>query len=339
MNENSRAAVCGIERLEARIAPADVTFAGKSATWTDWDGDTVTMKWTATLGPNLNHYHANGGGIVMDEIILANDGDAITVNVKAAPGGDGRVDLGYINATGLPLKSFRAPKATVLEFDCGDTSRAIGMLQIAGYGTVPPSQFTTPGGDGIGWLDGDASSIKISGDLDYGKLQLGDNIASYDGNITIGGSLHGNVRDATGEPGGFAGYLETLGKAGVVKIGHDIIGGAASRSGLLEIYRAFTSLAVGGDVVGGTMATTGEIELLGIAGPISVGVLSSAERTTAQGRSSGLPSRASSLKAASSAAASAIRRSTRPWARSRGRAPRASPSVTISLPAPSPAEP
>src|SRR5882757_7357946 len=122
-----------IEPLESRIAPAGVNVVGKTAMWTDWDGDVVTMKWTGSNAPDFTHNHTPAGavanGIVLDKIILTNDNDAITVSVKAGPGGDGRVDLGYIDATGLPLKSFSASKASVLEFDCGDAMHAIGALK------------------------------------------------------------------------------------------------------------------------------------------------------------------------------------------------------------------
>ena len=221
-----------LELLEARIAPAAVInhVAGTNvSTWTDFDGDLVTFKWTGAIAPQI-FFHAPTNGVtdatIVDKITLFNANDAITVTVKPGLlGGDGHVDLGYINATGVALKSFTATKASVLEFDAGDGTHAIGTFSVASYGTLRSTAFTTPGGDGAGTFNGAVTSFKITGDLDYGEIFLGGpGLTNFNGktvgSVTVGGSLHGDVSQT-----GTAGFLVTDGPVGAVKIGGSIIGG------------------------------------------------------------------------------------------------------------------
>lgn len=248
MNRNRHS----IELLESRIAPAGVTVQGKMAVWTDWDGDIVTMKWTGANAPNFTHNHAAPGavtdGIIFDEIILANAGDAITISVKAGAGGDGRVDLGYIKATGLALKSFSAPKASVLEIDCGDTTNAIGTLKIAGVGTVSPTAFTAPGGDGTSRLSGNIGTVKIAGDFAYGELDLGQSSTSRIGSVSVGGNLDGDVAD----PALIGAFLNVRSPVGLVAIGHNVIGGPKQHSAEIYVANKYGSITIGGDIIGGT---------------------------------------------------------------------------------------
>ena len=212
----------------------------------------------------------------MDKITLFNANDAITVTVKPSLlGGDGHVDLGYVNATGVALKSFTATKASVLEFDAGDGTHAIGTFSVASYGTLRSTAFTTPGGDGAGTFNGAVTSFKITGDLDYGEVVLGgaaiSNVGPAVGSVTVGGSLHGDVS----QPGN-AGFLVVDGQAGVVKIGGSIIGGANGGMGDIRgsifLEQGATSLTIGGDVIGGSTASTGFVVVQGeIKGALTIG--------------------------------------------------------------------
>ncbi len=256
-----------LELLESRIAPAAmVNFnnAAKMATWQDFDGDTVTLKWT-TGAPTFT-FTAPANTIDPDGTVIeavnfsgaTHANDAITVSVKAGATGDGHVALGYINGTGAALKSFTAPAASVLEFDCGDGTHAIGSFSVNSYGTLPASAFPSAGGDGTGVFNGAVGSVKIAGDFDYGNMVLGgDGSATTNltvGSVTIGGSLHGDVSQSH-----IAGALALLGPAGSVKIGGSMIGGSVPTSGTLIVAVSLKSVSVAHNLVGGTGQDSGEI--------------------------------------------------------------------------------
>lgn len=246
---NARSA--SIEPLEPRIAPAGVTVTGKIATWTDWDGDQVTMKWTGSNAPDFTHNHtpvvAVAGGIVLDEIILKNAADAITVSVKAVAGGDGRVDLGYMNATGLPLKSFSAPKASVLEIDCGDATNAMGTLTLGSFGTVAPDAYTAPGGDNTSTLDGNVGAVKIAGDFDYGAFLLGHDATTKVGSVFIGGNLNGDVATTTS----LAANIAIESPVGSIIVAGNLIGGRSTTLVQGGIFgEEYQSITIGGDIIG-----------------------------------------------------------------------------------------
>lgn len=121
-----------IELLEPRIAPAAVLIntATKTASWTDWDGDLVTLKYTSAMAPAFSSTD-KGAGLLVDKISMAAQAFAnssVTISVKAAGGGDGHIDLGRVDASGVALKSWSSPAATIAEFDCGDGANAAGTF-------------------------------------------------------------------------------------------------------------------------------------------------------------------------------------------------------------------
>lgn len=83
-----------VELLESRIAPASlaVNLVTKTATWTDWDGDLVTLKWNkGTSNPGFLPRNL-GEGQIIDLITLSpvdHQNIGIAITVKAAGGGDG----------------------------------------------------------------------------------------------------------------------------------------------------------------------------------------------------------------------------------------------------------
>src|SRR5690242_17513234 len=95
-------ALASIESLEQRIAPAAVTIntALHTATWTDFDGDLVTLKYSASQAPDFATTD-DGAGLDVDKITLtaaAHTNGDFSIKVKAMPDGDGRVDIGRLNA-------------------------------------------------------------------------------------------------------------------------------------------------------------------------------------------------------------------------------------------------
>src|SRR5262245_44352669 len=100
-----------IEALEARIAPAAVFSPdGRTATFTDVDGDLVTVKVSkGTLDASNFQFEAKGMG---DELKVVKFGgangefDNADLSIMAAPKagvGDGFVNVGWVESTGHPL--------------------------------------------------------------------------------------------------------------------------------------------------------------------------------------------------------------------------------------------
>lgn len=255
-----------IEVLESRIAPAGIIAVNvntKTASWTDFDGDSVTLKWTTgepSFKASAPTFANDPRAVQVNEIDLnlaADANDAITITVKAGPMGDGHVDLGYINATGVPLKSFIAPQASILEFDAGDGTHAVGTLTVASYGTISPDVFPGQTGNRTGLTSGSVGAVNIRGDLVYGALQLGNNSAPI-GTVKVGGSLNGKPGDGTA-----GGGLIVFGPVNTVTIGHSLIGGTQLDSGTLLIESGVKALHIGGDLIGGASVLSGKVDISG----------------------------------------------------------------------------
>ncbi|RYD67557.1 MAG: hypothetical protein EOP84_30455 [Verrucomicrobiaceae bacterium] len=107
-----------IEPLEARIAPATLAIAGdqRTVTWTDVDGDLVTLKITkGTLEEGNFVCEDSGAGLVVKSLDITADefaGASLTISAKRVVEpdnavGNGQVDVGYINAAGHALKKVK----------------------------------------------------------------------------------------------------------------------------------------------------------------------------------------------------------------------------------------
>src|SRR4051794_10954252 len=118
-----------IEPLEARIAPASLTF-------TDLDGDLVTI--SSSKGTRDQLFTATGGGSgLLDHQLQELDlnfttaFDGATISVTAIPQagrGDGFVNVGYINATGRVLGSVTVD-GDLGAIDVGNTTKSAFALQ------------------------------------------------------------------------------------------------------------------------------------------------------------------------------------------------------------------
>lgn len=287
-----------IEPLEARIAPASV------AIFQDTDGDIITVK---NAGPgNLNDptqatftlppLGADGIQEINLNSALFNN-DTITITVKAAPGGDGLINIGAINASAtFPPASGAAVttvdlKSIVVQGDVGRIAVGTGVGATAGLGSLTVQSLGVAdggAGGGVGvQVPGDNTNTTIAGNL--GKLTvLGDIFSAsifISGNLgatTIGGSLIGanflNSGSITTGSGFANGGLPTApGNAGAVKIGGSIIGGAGLGSGSLFIAGNLPSLTIGGDLVGGAGdqlgGTGGVAGSVLVSGPLGIGAV------------------------------------------------------------------
>jgi hypothetical protein len=258
-----------IEPLEPRIAPASVTItpATKTATWTDWDGDLVTLKYSSADAPTFAKTD-KGAGLLVDEITLtaAKHSNAdFTLTVKAAAGGDGHVDLGHVDATGVPLKSWKSPAATIAEFDCGDGAKAIGTFESATLGAVPVSKFNAANADGECQFEGTVTSLTVRGDVAVTELHVGSGTGKVKA-VKITGSLRGDLP-------GFSGYVTgVFSPDGACTIGGSILGGENANDGALFTGKTIGKLTIKGSIVGGSENNTGIVFAnTGVVGSVSIG--------------------------------------------------------------------
>jgi len=255
--------------LDDRILPAAVL------TYTDVDGDLVTVRTSA--GTDLTgSAHFDAAHHQLQTLDLSNGsfgntflGTSVTITAKPGPtGGDGLVNVGYINATGIDLGAVSV-HGDLTRIDAGTggpTSVAVKSLAVMSMGRfgdstqgVGPSLFSN--------VHGALGSLMVHGDLDAASIEVtGPNGKA--GSVRIGGSLVGGL--TTGE-------IRTAGSLGPVTIGGDLIGGGVNLlgtdfpTGILASGGRLAGLTIGGSVIGAAFSGSGEIALSGDAGPIRVG--------------------------------------------------------------------
>jgi len=254
----TNASCSSIESLESRIAPAAVTInaALKSATWTDFDGDLVTLKYS-TAAPEFGTTD-QGAGLRVDYISLtaaANSMESFVLTVKAGPTGDGHVDLGRIAAMGVPLKSWSSPTASIAEFDCGNGTIGIGTLTTGTLGSSLVSQFSNTGGEGVSAISGTVSTVDIRGDVAGTTLFLP--AAGKMKSLKISGSLRGTDVSVSGQSSGHVAIVASEVKA--ISIGGSIIGGDSQNDGHLVVVGAVGTLTIKGGIRGGSGLDTGTV--------------------------------------------------------------------------------
>jgi len=216
---------------------------GLSATWLDGDGDLVTVHTTkGTLAAGDFTFGTLGAGVPtglqLQELDLTDPhfaGAKITFTAKPTMlGGDGRVNIGFIDATGHDLASVTVPGdlGRIFAGDSDPKTPGIGTLTVNSFGA-------------------------------FGLLTQ-----------ASGGSLISNIHDITSlvVHGSVLGAELMLGKTGTVKIGGSLLGLATANSGRLDVSTA-SKITVGGDLLAvgdgsGAIVSTGKIGSVSIAGSL-----------------------------------------------------------------------
>lgn len=305
-----------IEPLEARVAPA-ILVSPSVATFRDLDGDLVTVKLSKPLltGANFSDVFSFLGGNYVDndtpqsflsldlyELGTAANGLNVTVSVKPSPTGDGRVDIGFIDArhdngggnfTGIDLGTIKVP-GDVGRLSAGDadtTTRALAALVADSYGVKNFGATGTINGDGGRFVTkgdfqgtltvaGDLAMLKIGGSLrpaqqlaagfndrDGGTLTVNGNLNSAE----IAGSILGSIDQ-------FDGFLQVGGRLEALKIGGSIAGEsgnfANANSGQVFVSGGIGKATVGGSLIGeasdgsGSISTNGDIQSITVRGSL-----------------------------------------------------------------------
>ena len=254
-----------IEPLEARIAPAAViptiSADGRTATWTDVDGDLVTLKITkGTLEPS-NFVLESGPtqGAILQALDLtdaefAKTNITITATRDAVNGGNNSVNVGFLNAEGNPLGAVKisgdlARIHAGLETLTSKSAPALKSLSVFSMGLVDDSTLSTPGAL-TSELSGKVGAITVKSSINGAFINVtGDSLGQI-ASLKIGGSLIGTANSDTGR-------IVTSGSIGQVQILGNVEGGDGQRSGAIEAGGNIASLSINGSIFGGKSDTPG----------------------------------------------------------------------------------
>jgi hypothetical protein len=281
-----------VESLESRIAPSVVIInGGKGATYTDVDGDHVTIL-VSTGGLTAGNFTTvpSGGGDQLEKLDLTAagfEGASVTVKVAKAVTGDGLVDIGAIDATGRDLVSVKLP-GDLGQIDAGSNAMGKAAIKSLSVDSIGRLDLSTQAGGGslesdlngaFGSLsvkhdftgaffdvDGSIGKIAIGGSLEGGAANSSGVIqGSAIGSVKIGGEIVGGI--AANESGG----ILSLGGIGSVSVGHSILGGAAgNKSGFISAFGDVGKVTVGGDLQGGAATGSGEITATGTLSALTI---------------------------------------------------------------------
>lgn len=260
--KRTRSVIPSIELLESRIAPAGViTFStdGKTATWSDVDGDKVTLKITkGQLEDSLfTTDQTPANGLIVTQLDLTDvkfKGTNVTVSASRDPltGGDNTVNIGYIDATGLPLGAVSI-KGDLGRIDAGDpnivakTPKAIASLTVHSMGMLDGT--TLPAGvTQTSEITGKVGAVKVRGSVKGVLFNVSGDAAGSIDSLSLGGSLIG-TDDAD------SGRFSTSGNIGAITIKGSIVGGSGQHSGSIEAGGGIKSLTVNGSILGGRSDT------------------------------------------------------------------------------------
>jgi hypothetical protein len=285
-----RAARLQVEALESRLAPATLVDA-HTVTYQDVDGDRVTVALSRPIlnTGNVNQVFLFNTGLVngdnsgtqqLQSIKLAGLATAagVSLQVTAVRGGgnagDGFVDVGAIDATGLDLASVfvGGDLGNILAGDTNTVTPGLASLRVQSMGlrglTTQPA-----GGTLESTIIGSLSSLRVGSNLDQVGIEVkvtGTDLGHASiGSLVVVGSVGGFVF-ATGNirtvsvGGSMTGGVQSLGSLGSVSIGGSVIGG------VVKADHDIGKVVVGGSVTGGAIEFTGEIAAGGNAGAITI---------------------------------------------------------------------
>ncbi len=262
-----------IEPLEARIAPAVLISAvdPKTATYTDVDGDIVTMKVSkgtltagqfftvaAGLGEQLQLVDFSGGGGIFD-------GANVVFTVKKSATGDGLVNVGGIQSINHDLGNVTIP-GDLGAINAGDSDPAVQALKTLTVRSMGRFGVATQGLGGglISSFNGAVGALVVKADVVGAQFFVNDGVDGNIGAVTIGGDLRGGATTNSGQ-------IFASGNIGAVKVGGHILGGQGLSSGKIQSLGKIASVSVGGSIVGDAGDDSGQILSTLATGAVKIG--------------------------------------------------------------------
>ena len=231
---------------------------GKTASYIDVDGDRViltTSRGAFVAGDFTTKLTGQVGGLQLQTLDLSGPAHAAFAGAnftmtatRSALGGDGFVNVGYLNATGTVLGAVR------IEGDLGQIdAAAVTGLAVQSLGRLGTSTQAA-GGSVQSDFAGQLGGLLVKSDVVGAFLAAGDL-----GAITIGGALRGGAAANSGA-------LFATGDIGVVRIGQGIIGGAGAQAGSVEAGGSIAKITLGNSLVGGSLIAGGKLGAIDIGG-------------------------------------------------------------------------
>jgi hypothetical protein len=276
-----------VETLETRLAPAAVVMNANTVIYTDIDGDNVTVHSSKPIfSPQdladgvFTFAPAAGTNQQLEELDLTKlakpssaDGTTLSITAvrSATSGGDGFVNVGYINGQGLSLGPVSI-KGDLGRIDVGGAAgfttglSSLTVQSIGAYGTS--TQGSIAGADLVSHVVGTLGGLTVKADVVGAELLVMNGSSSHVpgsiGTATIGGSLEATTGQAD------TGYIQTQAGIGSITVGGDLVGGDSTDTG--EIFSGTTigRVTVGGSLQGGTGLNSGRIAAQGNLGVVQV---------------------------------------------------------------------
>lgn len=263
-----------VEQLEPRLALAGL------ATFTDFDGDTVTVR--STRGTDVELAAALGlvpsgfmGGMQLERVDLTAWSFARTsLFISARPsvlGGNGLVDVGEIvTSHDIGMVSVGGDLGRILAGDSNESTPGMTSLVVGSLGV----RSTATGAlDNRSTITGSIQSIKIDGDLTAALLEvtgratevaIGGNVYGmnpYDGilarsigSIVVTGGIFGGGTD-------YSGRVEARGPGGIgrLRVFGDLTGGVGNNSGQVWSAGPVGVARIGGAISGSSGYASGSL--------------------------------------------------------------------------------
>jgi hypothetical protein len=266
MKTHTRSARLSFEPLESRYVPAVTIVNPHTATYTDVDGDFVTIKVSSStlsaadfatvpvgIGDQLQLIHVTNGV----------DGANLTVSVKKSPAGDGQAAIGYIDAIGhnLGTVNIAGDLGRINVGTNSPTTPAIKSLSVRSLGRY--GLLTQRGGSLESDIHGALGALTVKGD-DCAFINVFGGATATIGSVNITGSLLGGKNVDSGE-------IMSSGDMGRVTIGQNVQGGSVAQSGFIDSNGKLAGVVIGGSLIGGLSTYTGRVTSIGVMGPVRIG--------------------------------------------------------------------
>lgn len=264
---------------------------GKTATYTDVDGDTVTVKtdkgaFSAANFSMTNIVGASGAVLKTLDLSRANfgkqyKGATIKVKVTQGVGGDGFVNVGRIDATGIDLALVKVA-GELEQIDVGDANLStpgLGALKaismgvnalnpVFGFQSDPAGALTSSivgplgalqVGKGTTAFTGQSGIVRAFIDVSAGATEKLGTIGSIAIDQLLGLDDAPSVLDGTGVVTFTSGTIRTSGKIGSAVVNGGVTGAAGDYSGDLWSRRGIGSVTINGNVTGAAGVDSGSV--------------------------------------------------------------------------------
>jgi hypothetical protein len=240
------------ERLEARIAPA-VLVNPKTLTYFDTDGDLVTLtisKGTLTTADFLFDTAFDSPGPQQLQLVnFASDapkaGADVSITAELTGVGNGIVNVGYLNATGIDLGKVTID-GDLGRLDAGNSDLTTFGVKRIEVGSMGAAGITTQaaGGNLTSHIKGPLNALITTDDVQTATLLISGAV----GTIDIGGSVLGGDDVQSG--------AIRSGAIGLAHVGGDVMGGSGENSGQIFSVGNIGTVVIDGSIIGGTGAGT-----------------------------------------------------------------------------------